>query len=355
MLSFQTTTFLLSCGLLLGACKNLSVNRNPSGYIIGANSIGKASESSNKSNYNLDAFVLIATLTKNNTVKKCSGTIIKHNNIFKVLTNHHCFAKSKDGATASLTLEENACVKTTVFANLNPNHKEHLVYSCRKDSLKTNKAADIAVFTLDAPEDSELQYLELSDADVQVKDQEAYVVHYPDIRENQIKLPNTPYLVPLMAITDEECQVQDRFPENEWTLDESLQYAVKHTCDIVDGSSGSALVMKETNKLIGLNWGGIIIQYKDRSLKTNTATHVSFVHMFLNGELSNQMSSRGMADASTDISAKKKSQSKSEKKPNFCGTLGSKGVNQLFLASLLLLPLLAPTFRRFKSIKNMIK
>src|SRR5690606_36021161 len=91
--------------------------------------------------------------------------------------------------------------------------------------------------------------------------------------------------LPAASITDNDCRTLGGFAVDEWNLDRTLPFSIKHTCDLLHGSSGSALVDIETEKILGVNWGGIKIQYGDKSETVNAATAAPYVIAFLTNKL----------------------------------------------------------------------
>ena len=67
---------------------------------------------------------------------------------------------------------------------------------------------------------------------------------------------------------------------------EILGFSIRHTCDQIDGSSGSALISREGGLLLGVNWGGIemVEPGSDAPTKINVATSMNNVRVFLSGD-----------------------------------------------------------------------
>ena len=57
----------------------------------------------------------------------------------------------------------------------------------------------------------------------------------------------------------DDCKVIGPFDVSEWDLDRTLPFSLRHTCDLIHGSSGSGLIDAKTGKVLGVNWGGIKI------------------------------------------------------------------------------------------------
>ncbi len=236
-----------------------------------------------------DASVLIATTMASNKKKFCSGTLIEDPNGEKaprILTNHHCFAHVDDEGTVSQNWIPEACLQTRVYFGFRAGKTENIVtMNCKAGSLRSDYLGDLATFVLDGklPDDVNTPVV-ISTEEQTPKDRRALIIHYPDVKENFAQLGTGKEQMPVASITDSNCEISGDFPTSEWKLDHTLPYSFKHTCDLVHGSSGSALLDRETFQLVGVNWGGIKINYNKEVKTTNVATKAAYVRAFLRGD-----------------------------------------------------------------------
>ena len=113
------------------------------------------------------------------------------------------------------------------------------------------------------------------------------------------KFPDAPATVPRMAITFEDCATAGYFRSNTFEVDPSLPYSIRHTCDMIKGSSGSSLVDATSGESLGVNWGGIKFGDAGDAEAYNIATRSSLVASFISmAEID------GTADATTERSGK---------------------------------------------------
>ena len=276
---------ILGSMLLFAACKEIRrVSRTS--YIIDADNIDKV-DSTNVSSIPakvLNASVLITTYLQDKKIKFCSGTLIApaiEGGNMRVLTNHHCFAKAGADGQSTSTVFFEACTNTTVYFGFVPGvRSELLTQNCEEGTLRSHYEADVAVFTLSQNPPERFAPLELWEGEDPV-DRNALIVHYPDKEEHLTKVPGYAVKLPAAATTINDCQVFGSFPVSEWELDQTLPFSLRHTCDLIHGSSGSGLIDAETNKILGVNWGGIKITYPDGVRTDNVATKASFIRSFL--------------------------------------------------------------------------
>ena len=286
------TKFLVGLCVISSSCKPTK-EISLAGYILGpTNDIAPAS-THDDAEFNIpntvkNAAVLIATSIAGGKVKFCSGIIIASEtkgSYPRVLTNHHCFAKSDDRGMALEGLVKEACRDTTVYFGFVDKAKAPIKkVDCKPGSLRTHYASDLAIFALadDLPENTEP--IKIS-AKAYAANREAYIIHYPDIPENLVIPPGETVQLPVASITDNDCATKGWFPEDEWKLDRALPYSIRHTCDLLHGSSGSALLDKSTHQLLGINWGGIKIKYANEVDSVNAATSVNYVSAFIDERL----------------------------------------------------------------------
>ncbi len=236
------------------------------------------------------ASVLVTTKLADRTTRFCSGTIVaadEKGGRPRVLTNHHCFARqSADGSTVYEDLVPEACQETSVYFDFTrENASKSSQRVCLKGSLRTYYDADLAVFELDG-EAISVAPLEVAAQDVDTVGADALVVHFPGIEQNMVEAFGNGLKLPVMSATINDCRILGGFRNDEFALDRALPFAIKHSCDLVHGSSGSALIDAETSKIIGVNWGGIEIKRASAVTTVNAATRASFVKEFLDGDIS---------------------------------------------------------------------
>jgi len=324
--------------LAASGCKRAGVTVSRTAYILGpTNDIlpVKGDTVQRISPDVLGASALIATHMADNRIKYCSGTLIagaKDGDNERILTNHHCFAvtDANDKATADLLPE--ACTETHVYFGFLQGHISDVVeLGCQADSLHTSFDGDVAVFTLDQNPPDGHKPIQLWTGDDAPEGRTALIVHYPDVDANLVVPPDGGAQLPTAAATLDNCKVVGNFPVNEWDLDRTLAFSLRHTCDLIHGSSGSGLIDAETGQLLGVNWGGIKISYDDGERTDNVATKASFVAAFLAGQTdtlikaAGQQKQQNAADAQRQERATRKSSGVSFAdgiKRKACGTIG---------------------------------
>ncbi len=278
-------------------CKKQDLGPNrESGYVVGpTNDIYNVGESGSEgavqikelSQEAVNGTVLIATRLPDKRVKFCSGTLITADSPeggLRVLTNHHCFAETDaDDKATRATLPE-ACTETQVyFGFFTGQTQSSTSVSCRAGSLRTNFEGDIAVFELASAPPEKYRPLALWDGEDAPEGRVAGIVHYPDTEENMASPPEGGPKLPTASVTVNDCRVTGLFAISEWDLDRTLPYSLRHTCDLIHGSSGSALIDLKTSTILGVNWGGIKISYDAGTRTDNVATRASYVAAFLAG------------------------------------------------------------------------
>jgi V8-like Glu-specific endopeptidase len=326
--------------LALPACKKAhEVNRTA--YIVGpTNDIKKMGDSERREVpagvYN--ASVLIATQLKDKKIKFCSGTLLAGAGVSepnRILTNHHCFARQDGEGKAVDELIDEACTGTKVYFGYYAGEASAAAsVPCQQGSLRTNFDGDLAVFNLAENPKPPHVPLQLWDGDSVPEGRKAYIVHYPDVSENLEPIAPGAARLPVAAVTIQDCKVAGPFDPAEWDLDRTLPYSIRHTCDLIHGSSGSALVDAQTSTMIGVNWGGIKITYDSGTRVDNVATRIDFVRAFLDNregsyilaQKNRRVSGGDNAVAGTlpqDGSNKKESAASERRRKSVCGAVSA--------------------------------
>lgn len=275
---------------MAGGCKRKGIEISTAAYIVGPTSdIKTVNEETGRSVSPeiLNASTLIVTHLSTRSIKFCSGTLISPETpggFARVLTSHHCFAVTDGEDKATRTLLPESCKGTKVYVGFVLGRTEKsAALGCQADSLRTNFDGDLGVFTLDAALPSDFHTLELWDGEDAPSGRAAVIVHYPDTQAEMAFAPGESMKLPVAQLTLRDCQTRGAFDVGEWDLDRTLPYSLKHTCDLVHGSSGSGLIDLETAKILGVNWGGIKISTDVGTTVDNVATRASFVRAFLDG------------------------------------------------------------------------
>jgi len=354
-LRFNLILVIFSSVLLATGCKD-KVSLTKSGYIISKNDIELFQPNDKHKEY-LDiskSTPLISTLLNNGNRKFCSGALIgpDENDPLKrprILTNFHCFAKVDKNKKIIDEFLDEACANTDIHFNFNiSNSVDTLTAECTEGQLKGDFITDLAVFTLSENLPKEYVPLELWDEDSSIDGREAFILHHPDIKQNFRPIDGSKVNLPATAITETDCKVIGDFPKDEWPLDPVLAFSTKHDCDLIHGSSGSALIDKQSNKILGINWGGIEITFKNQHTKNNSATKATYIRSFLNNELESVKEKSKQERKAADLEKQKNATSNSTQKfldkspAASCGTLRSPyNNNALQLILLILVPFLA--------------
>lgn len=241
------------------------------------------------------ASVLIVSPMANGEARFCSGAQYRTDDGPVIITNRHCFATETTHSEKPPELDPWACIKTQIFMDFDsktalPTKRA----ACRPGSFRANHHLDLAVFKpdIDIPPEHALK---LRAANPEASDRiKSVIVHFPDVadkrvRMNRDKLPaatssasaNIPTKIPRLAITYEDCETAGYFDRESMAADLSLPFAIKHTCDMIQGSSGSALVDMDTGEVLGVNWGGIKYGDSPDAEAFNLATRSELVLAFL--------------------------------------------------------------------------
>ena len=301
------------CGLaiLLVSCAAADISVN--GIVVGSNDIERLSDirsvlaSHGASDVLVgiaDSSVLVVTAMAGENageIKTCSGSLIEVEGEFKILSNHHCFAKSEirentDSSTSKVSLEEllpEACVQTRIYFNFPRSaSKETLVFKCRPGSLRVDYLLDLAIFSLDGSPVG-FKPIEIWTGGNLPLNRKMFVIHYPRTSgQNKAKLPDVEALAPVKMITINDCFFKGGFAMDLWQMDQSIPYWIKHTCDMQPGSSGSSLLDLETGKIVAVNRGSINLSRSTGSggitthnqSEYNVGSFAKFVEKFIAGE-----------------------------------------------------------------------
>lgn len=296
IIKLSTFSSLAALVILPLACKQ-SVQVSHTAYVIGPSDDIKPLDKQSAPYVNplaVNAAVLVATKVGDQRVKFCSGTLIAGEtdaDPWRVLTNHHCFSEVDAKGKSTSVLLSDACTSTTVYFGFTTQSADAaFATSCRRGSLRTNFEGDLAVFELQKQPPDPFRPLELwQRGDEAAVGRTALVIHYPDIEERKAAPAGERMRLPTAAVTVDDCKVEGPFSVEEWDLDRSLAFSVKHTCDLIHGSSGSGLIDAETGEILGVNWGGIRISYPDGIRTNNTATRISFVRAFLDNKVAEEI------------------------------------------------------------------
>ena len=351
--------FLISAIFVQASCKRVAV-KSTTGFILGTDQIQKIdSEDSDAKVVDLTkAAVVLATKLDSGRRKFCSGSLIKatdDSRKYRVLTNYHCFAETSDDGIVANGFIEEACKQTTVYFGFTFDKAGSVQErQCAEGSLSGDYRGDLAVFTLreDAPEGS--NHLELWDKAEVPAERRAILVHHPDVEENYKEIAQSGVKLPAAATTNEDCKTLGNFTVDEWPLDQTLPFSLKHSCDLIHGSSGSALIDYATNKILGVNWGGIDIRFKEETTKVNAATKADYVIAFLEAkqEVIQKRTESLAADAEAERQEgqrKKKKLSAKDLTANLCGVTGSGSHGNWLIFLLLLSPVAPALFFRYSS------
>ena len=191
---------------------------------------------------------------------------------------------------------------------------------------------DLAVFELEKNPSEKYSPIEFSSDNLSLSQTDAYILHYPKISLDDEDLDEKTFFdtelqirAPYAQYTFENCATKGQFAKEKWSLDNSLAYSIQHTCDQIDGSSGSALISAEDSTLLGVNWGGIELMEPESNdpLTINVATSINNVRVFLTGDIAahKQQAVRQAQDALQK--QKTSSESSGNAIINTCGVTGN--------------------------------
>jgi hypothetical protein len=320
--------------------------REQAGYIIGTSNdirpIGDT-EKASISEKHLNAAVLLTTVVDGNKRKFCSGTLLAAQSgktANRIITNHHCFASDEESDTASkdknISLADGRCEDVKVFFGyVKSELDKRETRDCEPGTLRFDLEADLAIFDLTKNPSERFAPAEIYSGSSEEVGRKASVVHFPNITEgdmsNMVFEETVGYKLPIAQLTLDNCATLGPFSPDEWYLDTTLRMGIKHTCDQKKGSSGSSLWDVETDKVLGVNWGGITLNYSnpDRTEIFNVATEAEYLTAFIGGNVQHllQLKEQKKADAAAQAkaSAESSKESKSSRNLNIknCGVIGS--------------------------------
>ena len=242
---------------------------------------------------------VVPTSGRKNELKFCSGSLISIGGEPRILTNQHCFAK-----TASNDKDQNldellpqACFETRVYFDFKQPVADAVVNRCQHGTLRTNYRADLAIFALEKPLPDGVRPLELWQGELKdLVGRKVFTIHHPGTEpSNTLLLPDIKAPAPAKMITVRNCLYLGGFSMETWDDRGGIPYQVRHTCDLLDGSSGSGLIDLQSGKLLGVNIGSVEMQVITSSkgkpevvnqtkYTYNVATLAEFVRHFLNDQ-----------------------------------------------------------------------
>ena len=368
MISFTKLPTILLLFCIAGSCKKNDIFTHRPNYILGgANDIEPAS-SATASGENLvhkrRQIALIATRVDKGQVKYCSGVLIEPATIsgrHRLLTNHHCFAASGADGQSIDRLLVSACSNTTVYFDFKPgDHQPEGSSGCYPGTLRSTFNGDLASFELSKLPPAGFTGAKLWEGAPYPENRMAEVLHYPDVAEFRQAVEGQAVALPTLAITRTDCIVRGGFAPQDWQLDRSLPMSIGHSCDLLQGSSGSALFDQATGQLLGINWGGITIVKPDGnakssklSTKENAATAAFYVKAFLDDKIEQTDDILAQKLAKTTLAADvNTNKTKGLSKVLACGVAGSltgaMGIGSWPAVLWLFLPVLLPLTYRTK-------
>lgn len=307
----------------------------------------------------LNANVLLGIRIDDVRRKFCSGTLIEGatpEENPRIITNHHCFTDDGNGRGAiPRSTVKDPCGSVFVhFRFIKGETDSSPKGRCLAGSFRNDYEGDLAVFTLAESPGSRYKPAKFWSGEVD-GGRQARIVHHPSLsdtggeaRENQVYDPTLGVSFPVAQVTRHNCTTVGLFPQVEWGLDKALAMGVKHTCDQRKGSSGSSLWDVETETILGINWGGIVLTYNNRTEDSetfNVATRAPYVLAFLEGRLEQVKGEIAMGTELPNNEAKLSSAGAKTKEAlrTGCGVIGH-GENNSFNAVLLLFVLASPLF-----------
>ena len=234
-------------------------------------------------NRSLQAVALVVTAGRH-----CIGSLVrgsrtkgKRNNL-RIITNQHCFA-----ADGRREFYRRACTTTRVYFNFAQAEKSLSANRCKRGSLRSHFASDLAIFTLSKKLVSTHRPFVLWKGRVPAG-REAFLLHYPNVihsfaspGQSVAFLPALERYFPILAVSSEGCEVMGRPQRGLWS---KLPFGMAHSCDMTKGSDGAVLIDLQTGRLLGISWGGLKIQLGEITQKVNFATSADFLQRFMLGK-----------------------------------------------------------------------
>lgn len=260
-----------------------------------------------------ESSVFIQSKTGTQEERVCSGFISSFHGgeeiTAQIVTNHHCFSDRKpserdetglilasnpDGKVRASDLDEPPLVKgicndIVVWLGGEPTIISKYTYDaqCLSGSLRSNSVMDIATFdvaitpelltALPAP-------MAISDSSVPPPSESVYMVHY-EVKDGV----STRYLT-------KDCRVGRPFyrfllapyefsvnPLLSGGFGNLLKHSFSHDCPLHPGASGSALISEKTGEVVGLNWGGAVINNSAGRKERDAALSPACIRYFLHG------------------------------------------------------------------------
>lgn len=320
-------------------------------YIIGdTNDIKSLENDGTVSSLHRYSAALITTVIDGDKKKFCSGTLIDPEDgegEYRVLTNNHCFLLEGDYGTSDNGINSNSergsslCQSLKVFFGFEKGQTEQsIVRECKQGSLRSDSLGDLAIFTLKSNPSLPYKPATLSKREVVASGIKASVVHFPSLDSSAAKdgemvfEKRVGYYLPVAQVTVNDCNTLGDFSNEEQAAHRSLKVGFKHSCDQIKGSSGSSLWDVERQEIIGVNWGGVTLNYGSTEEKGvfNIATHINYVRNFVNGKQDavlkdgdnvSDVVNKSVTAASVKSKGSKKKSNPIEKV--FCGALGGVG------------------------------
>ena len=285
--------------LFFTSCKVPS-KLHESGYIIDSNDIKTFDAESSTIDFDQKLFdhtALIIIDSGNGRKRFCSGSIIAPKNAgnnYRILSNHHCFAKKDENGIVQSALLEGHCDEVNiVFGAYKDSGSPKEFTSCKVNTFFSDIDMDLAVFEIAKNPSPKYTPIKFASNNMSLSKQDSLVIHYPKVEDTDSEIKEKTFIdtrtkvrAPYAQYTAENCRTTGMFPEEQRKLDKALGFSIRHTCDQIDGSSGSPLISRQNGLLLGVNWGGIeLVDPKtSESRKINVATSIENIKLFLSGD-----------------------------------------------------------------------
>lgn len=357
---------LVALTLSLLSCKQIG-KANRTGFVLGPTNdmlkLKPQNESAKIKSWFKSTVLISTELIHEGKRKFCSGVLIgpeegDGEDELRVLSNFHCFAQTNEEGDVNREFLPEACANTRVYFGFDQDSADSVqTVKCAEGTLIGDFTGDLSVFKLAESVPKGFKALEIWTEPEIPNNRKAAIIHHPDIKDRFTPISETNETLPAASITKDNCNTRGDFATDEWHLDHTLPYSVKHTCDLVHGSSGSPLIDYESGKILGVNWGGIEIKYKDEKKKINAATKGFYINAFLSGKLApiKERSDRLARDAALKRDQKHRANGGKigvEINDALCGAIDSQSkadFRGLWLILILLAPVVLPFTRRLVS------